>query len=95
LPGTVAVTSDEEVAAELGMVTVTVQQVPGDHQDRVAHGDAAFFVPMRRASRQDCAAKRGQAGIAGAAGGPGTLDEDLHRQTPALAGRAPSGACRR
>ncbi len=44
LPGAVAVTSDKEVAAELGIVAVAVQQVPGDHQDRVAHGDGGLLL---------------------------------------------------
>jgi hypothetical protein len=39
LPGTVGVASDKEVAAKLGIVAVTVEQVPGDDQDRVADGD--------------------------------------------------------
>ena len=59
LPGTVGVASDKEVAAKLGIVAVAVQQVPGDDQDRVADGDCDYadFLPMRRASRQNWAAR--------------------------------------
>src|SRR5829696_5931825 len=44
LAGTVAVTSDEEVAAKVVVVAVAIQQVPADHQDGVAHGDRGLLL---------------------------------------------------
>jgi hypothetical protein len=39
------------------VVAVLGEQVPDDHQDRVATAIVAFFLPMRRASRQYWAAR--------------------------------------
>jgi len=44
LAGTVAVASHEEVAAKVVVVAVVGQQVPGDHQDRVANGAGSLLL---------------------------------------------------
>jgi hypothetical protein len=49
--------ADKPVTTEVVVIAAVGQQVPGDHQDRVADGAAAFFLPMRRASRQNWAAR--------------------------------------
>jgi hypothetical protein len=57
LAGTVAVTPDEEVAAKIAVVAVLGEQVPGDTRMEWPTATAAFFLPMRRASRQNWAAR--------------------------------------
>jgi len=52
LPLALGVAADEVVATKVGVVAVAGEQVPGDHQDRVPTATAAFFFPIRRASRQ-------------------------------------------
>ena len=47
----------EPVAAEVLVVAVVGEQVPADHQDRVANSDGGFALPIRRASRQYWAAR--------------------------------------
>jgi hypothetical protein len=42
LLGAIAVTADEVVAAQVGVVTVVGQQVPGNDQDRVADGEGGL-----------------------------------------------------
>src|SRR5215207_354391 len=46
---------------------------------------AAFFLPMRRASRQQLG---GQVGVAAAGGGPGALGKDIGQPAVALGGLA-------
>ena len=54
--GVVVGSSDEPVGAEVGVGGVVVQQMPGDHQDGVPDCQGGFFLPMRRARRQNWAA---------------------------------------
>jgi hypothetical protein len=44
LAGTVAVASDKEVAAKVGIVTVVGQQMPGNDQDRMTDGDGGLLL---------------------------------------------------
>ena len=57
MTGTVGVASHEEVAAKVAVVAVVGKQVPGDHRIEWPTAPAAFFLPMRRASRQNWAAR--------------------------------------
>jgi hypothetical protein len=57
LPLAVAVALGEVVAAQVLVVALVGEQMPGDHQDRVANCDAARFLSKRRASRQNWAAR--------------------------------------
>jgi hypothetical protein len=49
---TIGVAPDEVVATKVLVVAAVGEQMPGDDQDRVLTATAAFFLPMRRASRQ-------------------------------------------
>ena len=57
MTGTVGVASHEVVAAEVVVVAVVGEQVPGDDEDEWPTATAAFFLPIRRASRQNWAAR--------------------------------------
>jgi hypothetical protein len=57
LAGTVAVTSDEEVAAKVVVVAVPSSRYQQITRMEWPTATAAFFLPMRRASRQNWAAR--------------------------------------
>jgi hypothetical protein len=44
MTGTVGVALHEEVAAKVAVVAVVGQQVPGDHQDRMANGASSLLL---------------------------------------------------
>jgi hypothetical protein len=63
----IGVASDEAVATKVGVVAVAGKQVPGDHQDRVAHCDRRLLPPD--AAGQPPVLRR-QVGVAAAGSGP-------------------------
>jgi hypothetical protein len=83
LPSTVGVASDEEVAAEVGIVTVVGQQVPYNDQDRVADGDSGLLLPDPSGEPPELGRK---VGVAALGRGPGALDEDVPEPDVALGG---------
>src|SRR5215211_473239 len=87
LAGTVGVAADEVVAAQVGIATVVGQQVPGDHQDRVADGEGGLL--LANAPGQPPELGR-QVGVTGSRRSPGALDEDLTEPAVPLAGPAGS-----
>ena len=60
------VAPDEGVAAEVLVVAVVGEQMPGETRIECPPATAAFCLPMRRASRQQLG---GQVGVAAAGGG--------------------------
>jgi hypothetical protein len=74
LAGPVGVAADEVVAAQVSVVTVVGQQVPGDHQDGVAHGHGGLL--LADAAGQPPELGR-QVAVAATGRGPGALGEDL------------------
>jgi hypothetical protein len=57
MPGAVGVALHEEVAAKVAVVAVVGQQVPCNHQDRIADGASRLLLADGRASRQNWAAR--------------------------------------
>ena len=57
MAGTVAVASHEEVAAKVGMSQSSVSRCQATTRIECPTAPAAFFLPMRRASRQNWAAR--------------------------------------
>jgi hypothetical protein len=57
LAGTVAVAPDEEVAAKVVVVAVAIRRYQAMTRMEWPTAIAAFFLPMRRASRQNWAAR--------------------------------------
>ena len=88
----IGVASDKVVATKVGVVAVAGEQVPGNHQDRVAHRD-------RRLLLADAAGQPpvlgGQVGVAAAGGGPGALGQDIAQPAVAPWWACRSGACHR
>src|SRR6266487_91078 len=81
----VAIALGEVVAAQILVVALVGEQMPGDDQDRVADRDrGALFA---EAAGQPPELGR-QVGVAGVAGGPGALDEDLAEPAVAFGGPA-------
>ena len=62
----------EVVATEVGVGLAGRQQVPGDDQDRVAHGDCG---PARTASAADAVGVSAEIGVLRSAGGMAGFDE--------------------
>src|SRR5215216_6676738 len=81
LASTVGVAADEVVATQVSVVTVVGEQVPGDHQDRVAHGHGGLL--LADASGQPPELGR-QVAVAAAGCGPGALGQHLPQPAVAL-----------
>jgi hypothetical protein len=80
LTHSIGVAVDEEVAAELMVVAVVGEQVPGDDQDRVSDSDGSLL--LAEAASQAPKLRR-QLGVARPGRGPGALGE--HVAQPAVA----------
>src|SRR6266536_1294656 len=76
---------EQPVTAEFGIGLATVQDVVGDHQDRVGHGDRGAFVV---AAPAEPAVLGSQVGVLGAGGGVGGLHQRAAQPFGALAGAA-------
>src|SRR5829696_4266769 len=85
LASTVGVAADEVVATQISVVTVVGEQVPGDHQDRVAHGHDRLL--LADAAGQPPELGR-QVAVAAAGSGPGALGQHLTQPAVALGGPA-------
>ena len=82
----------EVVAAEVVVGLAGGEQVPGDHEDRVADRDGGA---LGSAPAADLRVLGGEVGVLGAAGGLAGFDEGLAEPLRAVTGPARSGACRR
>src|SRR5206468_7092046 len=76
---------DKPVTTEVVVVAVVGQQVPGDHQDRVADGASGLLVADASGQPPKL---RGQVGLAATGGRPGALDQHLAQPAVALGGLA-------
>src|SRR3954470_18129178 len=81
----VGVAAGEVVPAEVVVVAVVGQQVPGDDQDGVADGDGGLLLADPAGQSPELG---GQVGVAGAGGGPGALGEDVLQPDIAVGGLA-------
>src|SRR5215211_9170747 len=81
LASTVGVAADEVVATQISVVTVGGEQVPGDHQDGVAHGHGGLL--LADASGQPPELGR-QVAVAASGRGPGALGQHLPQPAVAL-----------
>lgn len=61
----------EVIAAEVVVVDVAVQQVPGDGQDGVADGEGGFGFSLGAEAAQEVAVLGWEVAVLGAGGGPG------------------------
>src|SRR6266542_7147936 len=69
----------EPVAAEVVVVAVAFEQVPGDHQDRVAHRDRGLLLADPAGQPPELG---GQVGVAAAGRGPATTPGARRWGTP-------------
>jgi len=73
------VSAGEVVAAEVVVVDAFGEQVPADHEDRVADRDGGFLLADAAGEPPELG---GQVGVAAGGGGPGALVEDLAEPLP-------------
>src|SRR5215216_4200089 len=85
LASAVGVAADEVVATKVGIVTIIGEQMPGDHQDRVA--DRARRLLLANPAGQPPELRR-QVGVAAAGRRPGAFGQHLTQPAVALGGLA-------